>query len=1280
MEYDKNKKPNPRQPENPNPSHSIKPQNSNQSSNPIHYNDGPSRVNSAEKTHRASYNNELGRQTQTREPMDSHSSRTLNPSKEKMPAKKPPINVKDVLYGNTDTSSQRKTTQANAHKSTYRASEIHKKIKAYNVSSQDKSMVKRAVGKTTGVVSKTAAITTKTGEVLGHDQAAYKAASDLGKHYVNRKLKKAGFENVSKVSKGLSHAVTTIQDEDGAKVMFDASSKIALKGVSKTASLAQIEKRAKAKNEKRMGKSKDKLDEAKDKQAKLQKKANKEDKKLKKANKKPEKTKKVKKRTRKADKANKRLGKSNKRVLKRQRKNDKVIKRAQKKMKFIKGAKKLILKILIPPAAILMFSVIIGAFISGSGGAIGVIFSKFASSVCDFASMEWTAPGIALEKLENMNWAQYIADDTCVSLGNTFIDAAKKDSQSFYSSKKITIADAIKKSGDDGKPIYNWYCDLGEGSIGNTWMREQCDNITDKNGVLVYDSNGKVVGDTSNKNLLYTPGGYLQQMDDDYGYPINFTYTPNATKRVGLTPNANIVPILSLAHDRYTDEWNWENYVAVEAYVWYMYALSHNVAHYDSNAKSDGAYSYENQQRCDNGMFSAPTYLNQFKYDMNSHILTRPGFSTITDKKGVTSVVTNGTTCSNVYVHGYNKEDLFNNSTVATVMKEKTRGTAKKVLSFIDGIFKAAGADTNLSSSIAQAGTYTISYTRGADGLYHGGPVTATMNGVSKTYNSIVEAKAILGIDTYADGHTGTCDNVQYRQLDNHAICGVEAHKHGDGTCVPCTLEEHKHGKDCDTKNCKHVCTAACFKFGCKHVHDATCCSKTEHKHSKVNCCPKAEHKHAPWVSVENPGCYDTFAYCAGHCGGHIKPTVNVAITYTMEGLAYQDAITMNAEKASKNGSKPKEASFMSNSDFRGLYLNLLNVGDLQEWSKLTLKKGNTWFSPGPNGPLSAICWAGETYGKTYLKVFKAWRDWWKSLAGDEEPGYSDPASGSNGSIPDSEKGEDDFEFTGWFDDSGKKFNPELMQELHDLYGVPDDFYKLGVETWGDFEVHFQVGYGKTYSPQQIAEIIADIQAKYPDISNERVAVLEEGLRSCGMYKYELSGPAHFNGMYQMGGLSECTGFVSGVYMRSLGSKCGFWFDVMNTYVSPGTGEKGAGGKGVGDGGIWHEVAGKAPSGPLYAHDQSYMGNRPSGIPVKNFKNLRPGDVLLSPYASPQGGHAIIFAGYYKDSTSGTTGYWIIDCSGSADGSSYRVIPDAHFEKNYTLMYSPFNSFGVDKK
>lgn len=1195
-----------------------------------------------------------------------------------------------------------------------------------------KLTVKQALGKTMGTTKSVG----KAGKTAITDAASAMnsdyAAAEFTKKQANRVgtkiAKAAGVGGALSFAKG---GVELLTSDDSAKTMTEVSTKIATKAIDKVIHVDRnLKKRAEneiKKQTKTVGKLDKKYDKLNSKELKLREKADKKYKKAK-SKKNPKYKEKADKLTMKADKLRDKHAKANRKLgLKRNKETvrlNNLKAKARKKIARSKVAKKVALKFAAGAAIPLLLLIIIPSMIGG-GASFGVYIIKHfvSNAITDFTDTiggKNTALGKKLAELEKMNWSQFIADETAEHLGETFVKAAQKDSQSHYIDKKILLSTILEESGENEYPKYDWYCNLGEGSIGHVWMREQCDNVTDKDGKMIYDSNGTKGDKNYTEDLLYYPGGKISQMSKNYGYKTTLSYIDEKNRReIGI--HENIMPIISMAHARYDDIWTWENYETVEAYVWYMYTLSHNSAHYDDNADGDtGAYSYKSEKPCDQDILATDDYLEKFVYEGGT--LKRPVSKK--DENGKCNLP-----CTNIYYHGYTTDTILKDASVENQMKEKIKGTAKGVLSWIDTIL-----GSNTAESIEMPGTFIITYNR-VDGVYTNGlGVKSSKDG--KVYDSPDEAGKSLGIVKDNNGKEHGCENLGYRKLydkENKYACGEIAHDHTKdctydkcgysyehqhtteyGATSQCTKcgKEHKHDDSCkltcgystehthsqlcckygliehvhkdtckvkrEVYDCNHICGFECHRNGkclhdsictlkgCQlrvrevlncgfstehehktgdccsldeHNHDANCgckieehtcipsecCSITPHTHI-ADCCSTTAHTHKEWQSADEPGCYNTFAFCAGHCGGHIKPSVNIAVTYTMEGLAYQDAVALNA-----GTDKAKDSHWTGKSDFIILKDNLANSKDLAEWTRNANKYCSQWFKAGPNGPISAVSYLTDSLNKSGLKIFKGWQTFWGEVGStlvnklfgeeaDSSPYYDIPSDQQLADLEKIEAGEDDQGFEGWFVGEGDQmsFNPDLFETLHSLYGDPSDFYALGIENWKSFDVVFNTGFNNRLSEEQVASISNVVKNTYYPNKNtqkvkNRMAIVEEALKASGMYSS-----------------SNDLDFATTIYTKALGE------------------EKGNAARDA----ISKAINGQSANG-VFTFKK--LGQ----------KDIAPGDILINSTS------LVIYLGKYKDPSLGMeTHYFVSNTDGNSKTFGYQGLKNLSEISNFLSSYN----------
>lgn len=971
-------------------------------------------------------------------------------------------------------------------------------------------------------------------------------------------------------------------------------------------------------------------------------------------------------------------------------------------------------------AMILFLLLSAGNLITSGAAVVAAVASNFVSeiidAIADFAKLGWTPDGQLLEKLQNMNWTQYIADTTCEVLGESFVMSAKLDARNHYATGDKKITSQEMDQNHNITYLYNWYCDVSLGDIEHVWMREQCDRVTKGDGTV----NGDLYKQGSQafpSGLLYMEGGVLDTHSDEQYHFVPYDYDSSTDfSRINISPNANIVPIISMAHYRYPDEWTWENYKSIQAYVFYMYGLSHNTAHYDPQFNPDGTvsdkgiYSYTLRKSHSSDTLYMRNgeikWTGAGKWNETAHTLDRPKVAafgvTYTDGDGnVLQNASGGNAtgsgyvesgCSNLYVHGYDQKSFFGDG--AQAFGNDLLSAGKEVLSWFD-----AQDALPLADGIKEV-EYTYSE-RTENGMVVKTPVggkvkNADFAGADYGFSfdfSVAMEYAIGDNVVQPNGKTVwmPCDNLGAARYDSAPKCGTNTHE-AKASCYQFICQEmpqgckHIHGVFCNSfsllkggfyLNCSHKdgCprekgTGSCSEYNeFGHTHTTTPLTDAEVSshpadYRRDGCIWQRKdneqvHTHKEWKSLTDPGCYSTVLFCKGHCGGHISPTVNLAVTYTFEGLAYQDAVSISG----------KDASFMSGFDFMKVHFPAKKT--VGHWSEHVSRTTAKWFTPLPNGPISAVAWFGESFRDARLKLLQ----WWQNLKffgnKDDDDMTHDVASGYNfddndgqGKLPASE--EDEMGFTGWFDLSERSMlDTGIMHDLYSLYGEPATYYEDGIDAWKDFDVTFNIGMYESLSGEQKDLIVNAIREAYPELSGERIAVINDALNHVGYYNYMDGAVAHKNGMYSGMGMSDSTGFVSGVYMRALGSKCGFWSRVRSTFTSR-TGEMGP-----------HTSSSFDTDGISTALNQFPLGGM---VRTTSRGELLPGDIVCNPDTN----QAAIYLGKFIKRTPGeednpfaTPQEYIVDCSSGNGGYSRCRKTQIDFS-NYTTKYSPFQYYGIN--
>lgn len=312
---------------------------------------------------------------------------------------------------------------------------------------------------------------------------------------------------------------------------------------------------------------------------------------------------------------------------------------ASKIMETVAGVKKYLYIIIAAIFALFLVIELTGAQLAAIGGVIGAIMSfnpidelRGAVTPTDFQA-----------ELNDINYNQYIVDKVSTELSQSFITVAKKDAQNHF----------LLRSRIPNMEGYYWYMDVIDGEIGNVWMREQEDNVStlDGNGfVSGYTTRGWVNVSGTGAAGYATNAAYNNALHPAYKVS-NAAYVrePNARKRLK-SVNSNVLPIVAMANYRFTDGIDYNSFCDVMAYVYYMYVQSHDIARYDSNNEEETYYA-EVSTKCK--IYNAATgqWVDKIYEGDNARVWQTGNAS----NRGMVLVPTTSATCSNIYVHGYDR-------------------------------------------------------------------------------------------------------------------------------------------------------------------------------------------------------------------------------------------------------------------------------------------------------------------------------------------------------------------------------------------------------------------------------------------------------------------------------------------------------------------------------------------------------------------------------------------------------------------------------------------------
>lgn len=661
--------------------------------------------------------------------------------------------------------------------------------------------------------------------------------------------------------------------------------------------------------------------------------------------------------------------------------------------------------------------------------------------------------------------------------------------------------------------------------------------------------------------------------------------------------NANLLPIHSAMHRRYLESIDFLEWRTAQAYDYYLYVMTHNIFGYD----------YEDADDCAKDAL----YSGTVTWDVETRTLTRP----------------HNELCSNLYIHGYDTN------------LNRTLNKAKVAIS--DGL--------NLALNLLEL-PYVFSTS--AYGIFDEIP----SDSVDTCDNSLpVQAGTREGTDISSPNVDNNCGYIYHIHTANcyKQTCKKLIHSHNDGTCDYSGCN-HTHNDKCCSKENHPACSYAtcgqysgsvcplwhdhsrnCDTSNCTHTHDQNCCSKELHTHLSGpsadytsdkdfdynECweliCGTPAHVHKPWVNDINSGCWKTKYICLGHCGGHIIPQIDVKLDMTYKNIVSYDSF--------------KTTYWLSDSDFNINWITeKFKMNNIKEWKEAWEKKMAGWFIPFPNSPQDVITW----YVKTSI--------WNNAVSTDAITAWISGLFGGTISESDAEiiiKENDDADisgFEGWFDDDGKVSKDEI-EYLEGFYGTYETDYEDGIENWEAFEVVFPIGFTRPMSQMQMNSVLKQLEAKYPDLPENRIQVITQAMEYVGEFWYDLSSKT--GNANSTNGRIDCSGFVSSVLNHAIG-----W---PNDWTASG-----------------------------FASAGSYYGG--------DYHTLQPGDIVAMNTTSSWSGsggwgnggtnHVVIYVGFLPEGVEGypdcdEPGNYIIDCSSGVGGSAIRKVNDDFFYK-YPYVYN----------
>lgn len=564
------------------------------------------------------------------------------------------------------------------------------------------------------------------------------------------------------------------------------------------------------------------------------------------------------------------------------------------------------------------------------------------------------------------------------------------------------------------------------------------------------------------------------------------TYVANPSLRHELSGvNANLVPIMAMMNKRFEEEINFDNYCNAMAYVYTLYIRSHDKACFEDNVEP---YQYNEVDDCDkNQLYSQPLSPETV---WNTENACRINY-TSKNSQGEYDVKE---VCTNIYIHGYKFGEYFQS------IAEKRKN-----------------AEIFFSKTLQDLGFNALNESVGTVILDDDGNLPS---------NSVLK----------------DCDNIiyaQYSTSDSQTTCGKVYHKHVS-SCYECTIEE----------TCKHV--GNCYKGGpcqkpignpndpmgyyCSHV-----CGDDCGHNCAIDACNKEltcrieEHEHKAWINKSNPGCYKTVAICAGHCGGHIEPVINLSLISTFEGLMNEDAFRQTYWMT--EGEMADPLSWMGEFDFK--------EWDLDHWKDWWWLKACSWYLPLPRSPINLIQKASHELIANGAEMIDRASGEIADFA--NQFIYMERSEGSNPNEDPDKNPENDkdtegnpndlYGFEGWFEDeTGTTINQGLLDDLKNMYGTMEENYDIGYENMELANIVIPAGTNKALGRDDIKDVLDKLEENGYILDDIQKAIITEALDAAGMYWYQKTNEAHNHAMNRNNdcGRSDEVGMILGIVGRAL--------------------------------------------------------------------------------------------------------------------------------------------------
>lgn len=448
----------------------------------------------------------------------------------------------------------------------------------------------------------------------------------------------------------------------------------------------------------------------------------------------------------------------------------------------------------------------------------------------------------ASDEVDNTNYTQKIVDDIAEDMAKKYVLLAKRDATLHF-----TVADTAPVSG--------------------------------------YSKNGDFTGTTINGGE-----GIKWHKSPNKGTIGDITSWDGSRKLASI--NSNLLQITSMMHARFCNVIDKDNYLTAKAYMYYMFAHSHDVSSYDYKDIDDCA---------PENLYASP--ITAGYWNATEKKLNRPD-----------------EICSNIYLHGYSLDTV--SSKFSSAMNTIFSSAYKIGKKFMNG-----------------KSTYVLDKFAGkTEGIW-----------VDE-----IPSDAVGNCHNYVAAVYSTVEYEDEDGWHSELLCGQRPHIH-DASCyelicdekdTPCTMPG-----DCDAEPGEpgyHICNSS------KHTHkdgpppDYQSLDDGDYNECWKLTCDIPAHDHIAWFEpyTDEDGnyhesCYSTVYICKGHCGGHIQPVINLKVADDWETLMKKDngRIALFVTNDTFNeGIVEKGFSETSLSAFQTYWSNKTSSWYILSWSGITDK------------------------------------------------------------------------------------------------------------------------------------------------------------------------------------------------------------------------------------------------------------------------------------------------------------------------------------------------------